>query len=71
MAVLKFILSFPGTFNTSHFTETGIINFLINYEDMCEDYNIKEKERIRRCSRYCVKYIVIIVRGLASFIEPD
>jgi hypothetical protein len=38
---------------------------------MYEDYNIKKKKRVRRCSRYCIKYIIIIVRGLASFIEPD
>jgi hypothetical protein len=71
MAVPKFILFFPSIFNISYFTETGIINFLINYKNMCEDYNIKKKERIRRYFRYYVKYIIIIVKGLASFIEPD
>jgi hypothetical protein len=69
MTVPKSILSFPGIFDISHFTKTGVINFFINYRDMYEDYNIKEKKRVRRCSRYYVKYIVIIVRGLASFIE--
>jgi hypothetical protein len=71
MAVPKFILSFPGILNIPHFTRTGIINFFINYENMYKDYNIKERERVRRYSQYCVKYIVIIIKGLASFIEPD
>jgi hypothetical protein len=71
MAVPKSILFFSGTFNISHFIKTGVTNFLINYGNMCEDYNIKKKKRVRRCSRYCIKYIIIIVRGLASFIEPD
>jgi hypothetical protein len=71
MAVPKFILPFPGIFRIFYFTETGVTNFLINYKDMCEDYNIKKKERVRRCSRYYTKYIIIIVKGLASFIEPD
>jgi hypothetical protein len=38
---------------------------------MYKNYNIKKRERIRRCPRYYIKYIIIIVRGLTSFIEPD
>jgi hypothetical protein len=71
MAVSKFILFFPGTFGTSHFIKTGITNFFINYKDMCKNYNIKKKERVRRYSRYYVKYIIIIMKKLAFFIEPD
>jgi hypothetical protein len=71
MIVPKFILFFPGTFNISHFTRTGITNFFINYKDMCEDYNIKKKKRIRRCFRYYIKHIIVTVKGFISFIEPD
>jgi hypothetical protein len=71
MAVPKFILFFPGTLNTFHFTKIDITNFLINYKDMCENYNIKKKKRVRRCPRYYAKYIIIIIKKLASFIEPD
>jgi hypothetical protein len=38
---------------------------------MCEDYNIKERKRVRRYSRYYIKHIIITIKGLASFIEPD
>jgi hypothetical protein len=38
---------------------------------MCEDYNIKKKKRVRRYPRYYVKYIIITVKGLISFLEPD
>jgi hypothetical protein len=69
MAVPKSILSFPDILNTSHFIKTDITNFLINYGDMCKDYNIKKRKRVRRCPRYYVKYIIIIIRELASFIE--
>jgi hypothetical protein len=71
MAVPKLILPFPNIFNTPYFTRTGIINFLINYRDMCENYNIEKKKRVRRYPRYCAKYIAIIMKGLVSFIEPD
>jgi hypothetical protein len=71
MAVPKSILSFPGTFNTSYFIKIGITNFLINYKDMCKNYNIKERKRVRRYFRYYTKHITIIIKGLASFIEPD
>jgi hypothetical protein len=71
MAVSKSILFFPGTFNIPYFIKTGITNFFINYKNMCEDYNIKKKKRVRRYPRYYIKHIIIIIRGLASFIEPD
>jgi hypothetical protein len=71
MAVPKPILPFPNIFNIPYFTKTDITNFLINYENMCEDYNIKKRERIRYYSRYCAKHITIIIKGLTSFIEPD
>jgi hypothetical protein len=71
MTAPKPILSFPSILNISHFTETGITNFLINYGDMCENYNIKKKERIRRYPRYCAKHIIIIIKGLTSFLEPN
>jgi hypothetical protein len=71
MTVLKSILFFSSILSISHFIGTGITNFLINYGDMCKNYNIKKKERVRRCPRYYVKYIIIIIKGLASFIEPN
>jgi hypothetical protein len=69
MAVPKLILFFRGIFSIPHFTEIDITNFLINYEDMYENYNIKKRERIRPYSRYCIEYIIIIVRELSSFFE--
>jgi hypothetical protein len=71
MAVPKPILPLPNTFNISYFIEIGVTNFLINYENMCKDYNIEKRERIRRYSRYCTKHIIITVKGLIAFIEPD
>jgi hypothetical protein len=71
MTVPKSILFFPGIFSISHFIETDIINFFINYGDICKNYNIKKKKRIRRYLRYYTKHIIIIIRGLAAFIEPD
>jgi hypothetical protein len=71
MTVPKPILPFPDILNIPYFTETDITNFLINYKDMCEDYNIKKKKRIRRYPRYYAEYITIIVKGFISFIEPD
>jgi hypothetical protein len=71
MTVPKFILFLPGILGIPHFTGTDITNFFINYRNMCENYNIKKKKRVRRYSRYCTEYITVIVRGLTSFIEPD
>jgi hypothetical protein len=71
MAVPKPILLFPGILSIPYFIKTGITNFLINYKNMYEDYNIKKRKRVRRYSRYCAKYITITIKRLASFIEPD
>jgi hypothetical protein len=71
MAAPKPILSFPGTLNTPHFIKINITNFLINYKDMYEDYNIKKKKRIRRCPRYYIKYITITIKRLIFFLEPN
>jgi hypothetical protein len=71
MAVPKSILSFSNIFDIPYFTKIDITNFLINYGDMCENYNIKKKERVRRYFRYYTKHIIIIIKGLAFFIEPD
>jgi hypothetical protein len=71
IAVPKPILSLSSIFGIPHFIKIDVINFLINYGDMCEDYNIKEKKRVRRCSRYYIKYITVIIRELASFLEPN
>jgi hypothetical protein len=70
ITVSKSILFFSDIFNTSYFIKIDISNFLTNYRDMCEDYNIKKK-RIYRYFRYYIKHIIIIIRGLASFIESD
>jgi hypothetical protein len=71
IVIPKSILLFPGILSISHFTKIDITNFLINYKNMYEDYNIKKKERIRRYFRYYIKHITIIIKRLASFIEPD
>jgi hypothetical protein len=71
MAVPKPILSFSDTFSIPHFIKIGITNFLINYGDIYKDYNIEKRERIRRYPRYYAEYIVIIVKGFISFLEPN
>ena len=71
MTAPKFILPFPNILSISHFIRTGVTNFLTNYGDMYKDYNIEKKERVYRYSRYCIEYIIIVVRGLASFFELD
>jgi hypothetical protein len=71
MAVSKSILSFPSIFSIPHFIKIDITNFFINYENICKNYNIKKKKRIRRCPRYYAKHIAIIIKKLTSFIEPD
>jgi hypothetical protein len=43
MAVPKSILSFPGIFSIFYFIKIDITNFLTNYKNMCENYNIEKK----------------------------
>jgi hypothetical protein len=32
---------------------------------------LKKKKRIRRYFRYCIEHIIIIIKKLTAFIEPD
>jgi hypothetical protein len=38
---------------------------------MCEDYNITEREQVRRLSRYYAEYISISVKGFKAYEERD
>jgi hypothetical protein len=38
---------------------------------MCEDYNIKKRERVRRYPQYYTEYIIITIKRLTSFLESN
>ena len=65
------ILPLPGTPGTPYFRGAGCTNFLIYYEDMCEDYNVTEREQVRRLSRYCAEHISISIKGPKAYEERD
>jgi hypothetical protein len=67
LTVIPHILPLPDTPGTPYFRRTGYTNFLIYYENMCEDYNITEKKQVRRLSRYCAEHINISIKGLKTY----
>jgi hypothetical protein len=41
------------TFKTLLFDEYNITKFLNRYVDLCQDYNLEKRKKIRRLSCYC------------------
>jgi hypothetical protein len=71
LIIISYILPLPGTPGTLYFRKAGYTNFLIYYEDMCEDYNVTERKQIRRLSRYCAEHINISIKGLKAYEKRD
>jgi inorganic pyrophosphatase len=69
--VIFHILSLLGTPGTLYFRGAGCTNFLIYYEDMCEDYNVTEREQIRRFPRYYAEHISISIKGFKAYENRD
>jgi hypothetical protein len=40
-------------FETLYFDDYNITKFLDRYVDLCQDYDLEKREKIRRLSRYC------------------
>jgi hypothetical protein len=49
------------------FDEYNVIEFLDRYADLCQNYDLEEKEKIRRLSRYCdlinEQYVRVVVNA--------
>jgi hypothetical protein len=69
--VIPHILPLPGIPGTPYFRGAGCTNFFIYYEDMCEDYNVTEKEQVRRFSRYCAEHISISIKSFKVYEDRD
>ncbi len=46
-------MSKSKTSETFYFEEYNIIEFLKRYENLCVNYDLEEKEMIKRFSKYC------------------
>jgi hypothetical protein len=40
-------------FKTSFFDEINVIDFLNRYENLCNDFRLKDAKKTRRFSKYC------------------
>jgi hypothetical protein len=50
LTVIPHILPLPSIPGTPYFRGAGCTNFLIYYENICEDYNVTERKQVRRLS---------------------
>jgi hypothetical protein len=71
LTVIFYILLLPGIPGIPYFRGAGCTNFLIYYEDMCEDYNVTERKQVRRFFCYCAEYISISIKGLKVYEDRD
>ncbi len=60
-------MSASETSKTSLFDEYNVTEFLDRYADLCQNYDLEEKEKIRRLLRYCdlinEQYVRVVVNA--------
>ena len=54
---------------TLHFDEHNITKFLERFEKQCDEYEVIEKKRWIKLSRYCVKFIAEFMKIFFSYID--
>ena len=51
------IMPYPGTPGTPFFEGSNVTDFLDRYEQMCTDFRVEAKEKIKRLLWYCEMFI--------------
>lgn len=64
-------MPYPGTMAAPYFDGSSITEFLETYEDMCNDYQVCDKEKLRQMPRYCESLTESYIKTLAEFVEDD
>ena len=70
-ATVRYIMFMPApkSSKTLHFNEHNITKFVEHFEIQCDEYEIIEKKRWIKFSRYCVKFIAEFMKIFSSYID--
>ncbi len=62
------LLSIPGI---PYFEEVNISEFIERFEDICDNYQVKDENKIKRVPRYCTQVISQFVKGIKEYQDED
>ena len=63
------LILLPGMPGASIFDSNDITNFLKQFQDMCDEYSISVKQRIKKLLRYCEVTIGWYIKSLSTYVK--
>ncbi len=61
----------PGTPGIFYFEGVNISEFIECFKNMCDDYQVKDENKIKRVLRYCMQVIGQFVKGMKKYQDED
>ena len=65
------MISLPGIFGILYFEGANISEFIECFEDMCDDYQVRDKNKIKRVPRYYTQIINQFVKEIKKYQNKD
>ncbi len=65
------MIPLPGTPDTLYFEEVNISEFIEYFENICDDYQVRDENKIKRVPRYCTQVISQFVKGIKKYQDED
>src|SRR6266536_1269563 len=64
-------MSLSGTPNIFYFEEVNISEFIEYFENICDDYQVRDENKIKRVPRYCTQVISQFVKEIKKYQDED
>ena len=65
------MIPLPGTPDTLYFEEVNISEFIEYFENICDDYQVRDENKIKRVPRYYTQVIGQFVKGIKKYQDED
>src|SRR6266536_3586413 len=65
------MMPLPGTPGILYFEGANISDFIERFEDICDDYQVRDKNKIKRVPRYYTQVISQFVKGIKKYQDED
>ena len=65
------MISLLGTSGTLYFERANISEFIEHFEDIYDDYQIRDENKIKRVPRYCTQVIGQFMKEIKKYQDED
>ena len=69
--IMRTPLPLPGSQGAPFFDGNHVTEFLNQFEDMCIDYNVSQKDMLTKLPRYCSHTIQLTILSLPEWIDSE